>query len=98
MIRVLICDDQAIIRDGLEMMLRLERDLTVVGQAQDGAKAVELIEQGSFGRMVSYQQYQVGDVSIEEAVNQLRLVKSDSEIVNAGRSIGICFGDCPVKR
>ncbi len=42
MIRVLICDDQAIIRDGLEMMLRLERDLTVVGQAQDGAQAVEL--------------------------------------------------------
>lgn len=61
-----------------------------------GAMAVSLIEQGKFGRMVSYQQYQVGDVSIEEAVNQLRLVKSDSEIVNAGRSIGICFGDCRV--
>jgi len=61
-----------------------------------GAMAVSLIEQGKFGRMVSYQQYQVGDVSIEEAVNQLRLVKSDSEIVKAGRSIGICFGDCRV--
>ncbi|MBN4688777.1 6-phosphofructokinase, partial [Escherichia coli] len=61
-----------------------------------GAMAVSLIEQGKFGRMVSYQQYQVGDVSIEEAVNHLRLVKPDSEIVNAGRSIGICFGDCKV--
>lgn len=60
--------------------------------------AVSLIEQGKFGRMVSYQQYQVGDVSIEEAVNHLRLVKPDSEIVNAGRSIGICFGDFPVNR
>ncbi|MDP1591575.1 MAG: 6-phosphofructokinase, partial [Prosthecobacter sp.] len=58
-----------------------------------GAKAVDLIEQGSFGRMVSYQHYQVGDVSIEEAVNQLRLVNKDSEIVKAARAIGISFGD-----
>jgi 6-phosphofructokinase 1 len=60
-----------------------------------GAMAVSLIEQGKFGRMVSYQQYQVGDVSIEEAVNQLRTVQPDSEIVRAGRSIGINFGDAP---
>jgi phosphofructokinase-like protein len=59
-----------------------------------GTKAVHLIEEGKFGRMVSYQQYQVGDVSIEEAVNQLRLVTRDSEIVRAARSVGICFGDC----
>lgn len=42
MIQVLLCDDQAIIRDGLEMLLKLERDIQVVGQAQDGAQAVEL--------------------------------------------------------
>jgi DNA-binding NarL/FixJ family response regulator len=42
MIKVLICDDQAIIRDGLEMLLKLERDIEVVGLAQDGAEAVEL--------------------------------------------------------
>ena len=58
-----------------------------------GTKAVHLIEEGKFGRMVSYQQYQVGDVSIEEAVNQLRLVTEDSEIVRAARSVGTCFGD-----
>jgi len=43
-IRVLICDDQAIIRDGLEMMLKLERNIEVVGKAEDGAEAVELVE------------------------------------------------------
>ncbi len=42
MIRVIICDDQAIIRDGLEMLLKLERDIEVVGLAQDGAEAVHL--------------------------------------------------------
>jgi DNA-binding NarL/FixJ family response regulator len=41
MIRVIICDDQAIIRDGLEMMLRLERDLQVVGVARDGLEALQ---------------------------------------------------------
>ncbi|MBN1991761.1 MAG: response regulator transcription factor [Anaerolineae bacterium] len=42
--KVIICDDQAIIRDGLEMLLNLEKDIEVVGQARDGAEAVELVE------------------------------------------------------
>jgi DNA-binding NarL/FixJ family response regulator len=42
MIKVVICDDQAIIRDGLEMLLKLERDILVVGLAQDGAEAVDI--------------------------------------------------------
>jgi DNA-binding NarL/FixJ family response regulator len=43
--RVLICDDQALIRDGLEMLLRLEKDIEVIGVAQDGAEAVNLVQQ-----------------------------------------------------
>lgn len=42
MIQVIICDDQAIIRDGLEMLLKLERDIEVVGLAQDGDEGVAL--------------------------------------------------------
>ncbi len=41
--KVLICDDQALIRDSLELLLKLEKDLEVVGQAHDGAEAVELV-------------------------------------------------------
>ena len=41
--KVLICDDQAIVRDGLELLLKLERDMEVVGLAQDGAQAVDLV-------------------------------------------------------
>jgi len=41
--KVLICDDQALIRDSLEMLLRLEKDIEIVGLAQDGAEAVELV-------------------------------------------------------
>ena len=41
--RVIICDDQAIVRDGLELLLKLEKDIEVVGLAQDGQQAVDLV-------------------------------------------------------
>ena len=40
--RILICDDQAITREGLALLLNLERDIEVVGTAEDGAQAIEL--------------------------------------------------------
>ncbi len=42
--RIVICDDQAIVRDGLAMLLKLDREIEVVGLAEDGLKAVELVE------------------------------------------------------
>lgn len=42
--KVIICDDQALIRDGLEMLLKLEKDIEVVGQVQDGGEAVDLVK------------------------------------------------------
>lgn len=41
--RIIICDDQAIVRDGLKMMLSLEADIDVTATAQDGAEAVDLV-------------------------------------------------------
>ncbi len=41
MIRVLIADDEAIVRDGLRALVELEPDLEVVAEAGDGAEAVE---------------------------------------------------------
>ena len=40
--KVIICDDQAIVRDGLELLLKLEDGIDVIGVAQDGAEAVQL--------------------------------------------------------
>lgn len=39
-ISVLIADDEAIVRDGLRTIIDLEDDMTVVGEAADGAQAV----------------------------------------------------------
>jgi DNA-binding NarL/FixJ family response regulator len=41
-IRVLVADDQAIIRTGLRMMLEAQPDIDVVGEAADGRMAVQL--------------------------------------------------------
>lgn len=43
--KIIICDDQAVVRDGLELLLGLEKDLQVVGTARDGAEAVERVSQ-----------------------------------------------------
>jgi DNA-binding NarL/FixJ family response regulator len=44
MIRVLIADDQAVVRAGLRMIFESEHDLDIVGEAADGAVAVELVQ------------------------------------------------------
>ncbi|WIB77326.1 response regulator transcription factor [Curtobacterium sp. MCPF17_002] len=42
-IRVLVVDDQAIVRDGLVTVLSLVPDLQVVGEASDGAEAIAAV-------------------------------------------------------
>jgi DNA-binding NarL/FixJ family response regulator len=42
-IRVVVADDQAVMRSGLRMILDAQADIEVVGEADDGAKGVELV-------------------------------------------------------
>ena len=45
MIRVVLADDQALVRAGFRALLNLEPDIEVVGEASDGAHAVRLAQQ-----------------------------------------------------
>ena len=41
MIKVFIVDDHEIIREGLKMILKVESDIKVVGEAQNGIEAID---------------------------------------------------------
>jgi len=58
-----------------------------------GVKAVQLVEEGKFGMMVSYQNYLVQEVPISHAVHRLRRVAPDSQIIEAARAVEISFAD-----
>src|SRR4030081_1532074 len=42
-IRVLLADDHAIFRDGLRKLLDADEDITIVGEAQNGAECIKLL-------------------------------------------------------
>jgi 6-phosphofructokinase 1 len=58
-----------------------------------GIHAVEMIAAGQYGEMVSYQNYLVTEVPIADAVNRLRLVSPESQMVKAARAVEVEFGD-----
>ncbi|HTQ51468.1 MAG TPA: response regulator transcription factor [Candidatus Acidoferrales bacterium] len=43
-IRILIADDHPVVRDGIVSIIEVEKDMRIVGQAEDGVEAVELAE------------------------------------------------------
>ena len=45
MIRVLVCDDQAVVAEGLEMILSADPEIEVVGLAYGGAEAIDKVAQ-----------------------------------------------------
>ena len=54
---------------------------------------MELIADGKLGAMVSYQNYEVSSVPIADAVDRIKLVQPDSQMVLTARAVGISFGD-----
>jgi ATP-dependent phosphofructokinase / diphosphate-dependent phosphofructokinase len=60
---------------------------------QFGLKAVQLVAEGKFGTMVSYRNSEVLDAPIADAINRLKLVDPNHQLVKTARAIGISFGD-----
>jgi 6-phosphofructokinase 1 len=57
-----------------------------------GTHAVELIHRQKWGQMVCAQGNVVKSIPIEQAVNKLKVVTSDSPLVVASEAVGISFG------
>jgi 6-phosphofructokinase 1 len=58
-----------------------------------GVKAAELVLEGQFGMMASFQNNEITAVPIEEAISEYNFVKEDTQQVRTARGVGICLGD-----
>lgn len=58
-----------------------------------GVAAVDLIAEGQFDRLVTWQQRQVISVPIEEAIAKYAAVDPEGTLVRTARGLGICLGD-----
>ena len=58
-----------------------------------GATAVELVAAGEFGRMVAFVGPGVGSVPLRDAVDRLKTVPPDSNLIRTARALGISLGD-----
>ena len=58
-----------------------------------GAAAVQLIEEGHFGCMVSLDPPEVKAVPLAEAVARIKTVPPDSDVMRTARRLGVSFGD-----
>lgn len=96
------------IAEEIETATGIETRVTVLGHLQRGGRpipydrilstrygvgAVELINQGIFGVMVSLQGNSITSVSLEEAVGKLKTVDPEGELIKIAKSVGVGFGD-----
>ncbi len=58
-----------------------------------GARAVTLIAENKFGRMVALRPPDTTDVPISDAVGKLRTVPVDGDLIQTGKALGICWGE-----
>jgi NarL family two-component system response regulator YdfI len=79
MIRVLIADDHLVVREGLRAILGTAPDLTLVGEAADGAEAVRLA--GELSPDVVLMDLRMPGVDGIEAIRQIKTRYLEVEIV-----------------
>lgn len=92
----------------LREMLHKEVRVTVLGHVQRGGSptpfdrilgtrfgvaATDLVARQEFGRMVCLKAGKMDSVSLDEALEKMKYIDPESEIVHAARAVGATFGD-----
>ncbi|HHW30979.1 MAG TPA: 6-phosphofructokinase [Clostridiaceae bacterium] len=92
----------------LEEITNIETRVTVLGHLQRGGRpipydrilstrygvaAVEMVVQKKYGVMVSLQGKDIVPVPLEDAVNSIKTVDPEGELVRIAKSVGVGFGD-----
>ena len=78
-IRVLIADDHAVLRAGLRLLINTQPDMTVVGEAGDGAEAVRLASETKPD--VAVMDITMPTMGGIEAIEQVRKVLPQTQIL-----------------
>jgi phosphofructokinase-like protein len=96
------------IAEQIEELTKIETRVTVLGHLQRGGRpipydrilstrfgvaAVELIKKGQFGKMVSLKGSSIVSVGLEEAVDKIKTVPPNGELVRIAKNVGVGFGD-----
>jgi DNA-binding NarL/FixJ family response regulator len=79
MIRVLLADDQELVRSGFRLILEMAEGIDVVGEAEDGREAVELAKE--LKPDVVLMDVRMPDVDGIEATRQLRAANLDARVL-----------------
>lgn len=97
----------AVVADQIHQGLGIETRNVVLGHIQRGGspthtdrilgsrfgvEAVELIRRRAFGQMVALKGQEIVSVPVEQAINQLRLVDPEGQLVATAEALGICCG------
>jgi len=61
--------------------------------ARFGAGAVELVERNAWSRMIALRAAKITSAPLAEAIDPVRLVDPENEVLQAARAMGIRFGD-----
>jgi hypothetical protein len=70
----------------------LPRHGTILGSANCG-NPFAYVAKGEFGRMVCLKAGKMDSVSLDEALEKMKFIDPNSEIVHAARAVGATFGD-----
>ena len=79
MIRLLVADDHAILRNGLKQLFGLEADITVTGEASNGAEVLLLIQKQEFDLLLL--DMTMEGISGADLIRQVKLISATLPIL-----------------